>query len=126
MKFFNAFVIFDISLSSHAVTLSSLILVSTLISFVAALEALTTLPPTSCANVLNPQSYGDFSTALSLPTFAFTSGGVYGINSVCLNALNLLLFNLSLTNVCRNKVPNITGCCASAPSRKNPTTTSPP
>ena len=117
---------FDISLSSHAVILSSFTFVSTLISFVAAVEAEITLPLTSCANDLNPQSYGDFSIAFSFPTFAFTSGGVYGVNSVCLNALNLSLFNLSLTNVCRNKVPNITGCCASAPSRKNPTTTSPP
>ena len=47
---------FDISLSSHAVILSSFIFVSTLISFVAAVEAEITLPLTSCANDLNPQS----------------------------------------------------------------------
>ena len=39
---------------------------------------------------------------------------------------NSEFFNPSLIKLCLNRVPKITGCCASLPSKKNPTTASPP
>ena len=126
MKSLITFVIFDISLSSQAVGFSTLTFVSALLCFVARTEDATTFAPTKVAKVLNPPPHGESSLTLSLPAFCLASGGVYGVNSVCLNALNFSSVNLSLTKACLNKVPNTTGCCPSSPSKKNPTTTSPP
>ena len=68
------------------------------------------LLPANTANFLNPPPQGDSSNTLSLPVYCLTFGGVYGLNSVCLNALNLSAVNLSSTKDCLNKVPNIIGC----------------
>ena len=88
MKSLIVFFIFDNSLSSQAVVFSIFISVSELVCFCARTDDVTTLAPTNTANFLNPPPQGDSSNTLSLPVACLASGGVYGVNSVCLNALN--------------------------------------
>ena len=126
MKSLITFVIFDISLSSQGLKFSTLTFVSALLCFVARTEDTTTFAPTKVAKVLNPPPHGESSLTTSLPAFCLASGGVYGTKQVCFFALNFSDVSLSLVKACLNKVPNITGCWPSAPSKKNPTTTSPP
>ena len=118
MKSFIALLIFDISLSSQAVGLSMVIFVDASFCFVA-------IDFNSSPGVIWP-GQGDSEKNLCLPALCLTFGGVYGTKSICFFASNSLFFNPSLIKGCLNKVPNITGCCPSSPSKKNPTTTSPP
>ena len=74
----------------------------------------------------NPPPHGDDGAMRCLPALSLTFGGVYGIKSICFFESNSLFFNPSVTKDCLNRVPNMTGCCPSVPSKKNPTTTSPP
>ena len=100
MKSLVVFCIFDNSLSSQAVAFSIFISVSSLLCFCAITDDVITFAPANTANFLNPPPQGDSSNTLSLPVYCLTFGGVYGLNSVCLNALNSDDFISSLIKEC--------------------------
>ena len=94
--------IFDISLSSQGLKVSVTIFVDA--SFCFCETVLTNSP----GDILPPQ--GEEGACCCLPAVCLTFGGVYGVKQVCFFALNFALVNSSGTNVCLNKVPNMTGC----------------